>query len=118
MAILSLFLMRWCHSRGRPFSRAGSVGTALPNPSRTRGRSELKPDERPPTFQAKMEMKHRSLLPMHDFLVRYALADVSSGDFELYTEVKAANGGYDGYTKPFFKDLKFKAVPDPDKSAL
>lgn len=76
------------------------------------------PAEPQPRFEAMLEVKALSLPKMHDFLVRYALIDVSSGEFELYSEVKAAGGAYDGYTKPFFKDLKFEAVPDPEKSLL
>ncbi|HTL69373.1 MAG TPA: DUF748 domain-containing protein [Lacunisphaera sp.] len=80
--------------------------------------ARVNPAERQPTFNAELEIKGLSLPKMHDFLVHYALADVSSGEFDLYTEVKAQHGAYDGYTKPFFKDLKFKSVPDPEKSLL
>ncbi len=76
------------------------------------------PAERQPRFEATLEITGLSLPKMHDFLVRYALIDVRSGEFELYSEVNAADGAYDGYTKPFFKDLKFEAVPDPEKSLL
>ncbi|HET7537309.1 MAG TPA: DUF748 domain-containing protein, partial [Candidatus Didemnitutus sp.] len=72
------------------------------------------PSQRQPTFDIRMELKGLSLPQIRAFLVRYALVDVSSGEFNLYTEVNAAHGAYDGYTKPFFKDLKFKAVPDPE----
>jgi hypothetical protein len=76
------------------------------------------PADRQPRFEVKLEIKGLALPAMHDFLVRYALIDVQSGEFELYTEINAAGGGYDGYIKPFFKNLTFKAVPDPEKSLL
>lgn len=76
------------------------------------------PAEPQPRFEATLEVKGLSLPKMHDFLVRYALINVQSGEFELYSEVKAADGGYNGYTKPFFKDLRFEAVPDPEKNLL
>jgi hypothetical protein len=76
------------------------------------------PADRQPRFEVKLEVKGLFLPDIHDFLVRYALVDVQSGEFELYSEVSAAGGRYEGYTKPFFKDLKFKAVPDPEKSLL
>jgi hypothetical protein len=76
------------------------------------------PSQREPRFEVTLEAKAVPLVEMHDFLVRYALVDVKSGEFELYSEVSAANGGYKGYTKPFFKELKFEAVPDPEKSLL
>ncbi|HRE82153.1 MAG TPA: DUF748 domain-containing protein [Opitutaceae bacterium] len=71
-----------------------------------------------PTFEAQFEVTKLSLPHIHDFLVKYALIDVSSGVFELYSEIQARGGHYEGYTKPFFKDLDFKAVPDPEKSFL
>ncbi len=80
--------------------------------------AQADPAESMPRFEVKLEIKALSLPQIHDFLVRYALVDVSSGEFELYTEVSAANGTYSGYTKPFFKELKFKAVPDPEKSVI
>jgi hypothetical protein len=76
------------------------------------------PADHQPRFEVKLEVKGLFLPDIHDFLVRYALVDVQSGEFELYTEASAAGGRYQGYTKPFFKDLKFKAVPDPEKSLL
>ncbi len=69
-----------------------------------------------PRFTVRMEVKGLQLLPIHDFLLHYALIDVSQGSFEVYSEINAAGGHYDGYVKPFFKDLEFKAVPDPDKN--
>jgi hypothetical protein len=76
------------------------------------------PADRQPRFEVKLEVKGLSLPAMHDFLVRYALVDVHSGEFELYSEVSASGGSYQGYTKPFFKDLRFDAVPDPEKNLL
>jgi hypothetical protein len=76
------------------------------------------PADRQPRFEVKMEVKGLSLPKLHDFLVRYALIDVQSGEFELFSEVSAAGGKYEGYTKPFFKNLKFEAVPDPEKNLL
>jgi hypothetical protein len=69
-----------------------------------------------PRFAVRMEVKGLQLLPIHDFLLHYALIDVSQGSFEVFSEINAAGGRYDGYLKPFFKDLEFKAVPDPNKN--
>lgn len=69
-----------------------------------------------PRFAVKMEVKDLQLVPIHDFLLHYALIDVSKGSFEVFSEINAAEGHYSGYVKPFFKDLEFKAVPDPDKN--
>lgn len=69
-----------------------------------------------PRFTVRMEVKDLQLLPIHDFLLHYALIDVAQGSFEVFSEIDAAGGHYDGYVKPFFKDLQFKAVPDPNKN--
>jgi len=71
-----------------------------------------------PRFEARMEIKNLTLVPIRDFLISYALIDPSGGTFELFSEISATGGHYDGYVKPFFKDLKFKAVPDPQKNLL
>ena len=34
------------------------------------------------------------------------------GTFEVFAEIDAANGGYQGYVTPFFRDLEFEPVPD------
>lgn len=92
-------------------ARAGGTGEMVVD-------AKADPADRQPRFEAKFEIKGLQLVPIHDFLARYALIDVRSGEFELYSEVTAANGSYDGYTKPFFKNLKFEAVPDPNKNLL
>jgi hypothetical protein len=69
-----------------------------------------------PRFTVRMEVKDLQLVPIHDFLLHFALIDVSAGSFEVFSEINAADGHYDGYLKPFFKDLQFKAVPDPSKN--
>jgi hypothetical protein len=110
------------------FSNREKSREALPASAQMKGRvagtgiltvdARADPADRQPRFEVKMEVKGLSLPDMHDFLVRYALIDVQSGEFDLYTEVNAAGGSYDGYTKPFFKNLKFEAVPDPKKTVL
>jgi hypothetical protein len=69
-----------------------------------------------PRFAVRMEVKDLQLVPIHDFLLHYALIDVSRGSFEVFSEINAEGGRYDGYVKPFFKDLQFEAVPDPTKN--
>lgn len=69
-----------------------------------------------PQFKTTMEVKDLALPPMHDFLQSYANVDVKRGTFQLYVEVNAEGGHYDGYLKPFFENLEFKSVPDPEKS--
>ena len=74
------------------------------------------PSAAQPRFAVKMQLKGLDLVPIHDFLVKNVLIDVSRGTFEMYTEINADNGRYEGYLKPFFQNLEFKAVPDPSKN--
>jgi hypothetical protein len=53
---------------------------------------------------------------LNDFLLAYGNVDVSRGEFQLFMEVAAAEGKYDGYIKPFFDDVDFKNVSDEDKN--
>jgi hypothetical protein len=76
------------------------------------------PSAKLPRFETRMEVKNLALVPIRDFLVSYALIDPSAGTFEVFSEISAKDGHYDGYLKPFFKDLKFKAVPDPEKNLM
>lgn len=53
---------------------------------------------------------------MNAFLRAYTKTDVSRGTFELYSEVEAEGGGYRGYVRPFFRELDFRNVEDPNES--
>ncbi|MEO7414515.1 MAG: DUF748 domain-containing protein [Opitutaceae bacterium] len=69
-----------------------------------------------PRFAVNFELREMELPAFNSFLLAYTDADVSRGTFELFMEVNAANGSYEGYTKPFFKDLDFKNPSDKDKN--
>lgn len=71
-----------------------------------------------PRFSTTMELNDLSLPDCNAFLAAYANADVSSGIFEIYLEATAQNGGYQGYVKPFLKDVNFKTVSDKDKPVV
>lgn len=74
------------------------------------------PLSKTPRFATTMELKDLSLPECNNFLAAYANADVSSGTFEFYLEATAQNGGYQGYIKPFLKDVNFKTASDKDKN--
>ncbi|QYM80070.1 DUF748 domain-containing protein [Horticoccus luteus] len=77
---------------------------------------EIDPLAKQPRFKATFELKHMNLPPFNSFMLAYADADVSKGTFEVYMEINAQGGAYDGYVKPFFKDLDFSNPSDKDKS--
>ncbi len=71
-----------------------------------------------PRFQLTFELKDLSLPAFNPFLRAYLGADVSRGTFEVYSEITAADGAYEGYVKPFFHDLDFENVGDAKKGVL
>jgi hypothetical protein len=69
-----------------------------------------------PRFTTDFQLREMDLTALNNFLLAFADADVSRGSFELFLEVNAKDGAYEGYIKPFFKDLDFKTASDKDKS--
>jgi hypothetical protein len=80
--------------------------------------SEVRADPlaKSPRFSAILEVKEVNLPDWNPFLEATADVDVSKGTFEFYTDVQAKDGGYDGYVKPFFRDLDFKTAADANKN--
>lgn len=78
----------------------------------------LDPVGKPPHFAANFEVRGLELPAFNSFLLAYANADVSKGTFEMYSEINADKGAYDGYVKPLFKDLDFRTASDKDKNAV
>ncbi|HEY9155027.1 MAG TPA: DUF748 domain-containing protein, partial [Opitutaceae bacterium] len=70
-----------------------------------------------PKFQVKMQITDLHLHEMNNFMVAYLKVDVQEGEFDDYIEVNADNGTYEGYTKPFVRDLKFADAPS-DRNVL
>jgi hypothetical protein len=69
-----------------------------------------------PRFTTTLEIKPVELRAWNGFLEKNFDIDVSSGTFEFYVEAEAKDGGYNGYVKPFFKDLDFSASEDARKN--
>ncbi|HTO04073.1 MAG TPA: DUF748 domain-containing protein [Opitutus sp.] len=75
----------------------------------------LDPMAEQPRFALNFELRELSLPSINSFLLAYASADVSRGTFELYSEIDAQEGRYEGYVKPLFHDLDFKTASDENK---
>ncbi len=58
-----------------------------------------------PTFKLTAGITNMDLVALNNFMRAYGNFDVESGEFEVYTEVAAAKGRFEGYVKPFFKHL-------------
>ena len=65
-----------------------------------------------PHFELKLEVNDVDLPALNDFLRAYGNVDVSRGLFDLYVEVGAKDGRFEGYVKPFFEDMDFSNTSD------
>lgn len=68
-------------------------------------KADLDPLAESPTFDADLEVTGMELAPWNSFLRAYAGFDVEAGSIALFSEVRAEEGRFDGYLKPFVQDL-------------
>ncbi len=60
-----------------------------------------------PTFELKEEIrKDVQLTALNNFTEAYLKFKITSGTLEIYSNVVAANGAFDGYTKPLFHHIE------------
>lgn len=69
-----------------------------------------------PHFKLSLELEGVSIPDLNDFIMAYANFDVGAGTFDGYMEMSAADGNFEGYVKPLFKDLKFRSATDDKKN--
>jgi len=108
--------------RNKPSDKRGPLPAELELRAKTIGNGDLRlfggldllADQ--PRFKLNLELVNVNLPALNDFLLAYGNVDVSRGEFQLFMEVAAAEGKYDGYIKPFFDDVDFKNVSDEDKN--
>ena len=58
-----------------------------------------------PTFELQQTLSGVQLTKLNDFFEAYAHLRVKKGEFGLYTEAAAQDGGFRGYAKPIFRDM-------------
>jgi hypothetical protein len=63
------------------------------------------PLARTPTFDVNLTVKDVELPRVNPWLREYIKADAEAGDFELYTEIAAADGKFRGYAKPIMRKV-------------
>lgn len=59
-----------------------------------------------PTFDLKAAVTNMDLTALNGFLRAYAKADVTQGRIDVFAEMAAASGQFEGYVKPLVHDLK------------
>ncbi|ACB73484.1 DUF748 domain-containing protein [Opitutus terrae] len=109
--------------QNRPKANGDSLPTQLKVDGRFAGGGQLHaeaqvdPLAEQPRFTGNFEIRELQLPALNGFLLAYANADVGRGTFEVYAEIQARDGRYEGYVKPLFHDLDFRTASDRDKNA-
>ena len=74
------------------------------------------PLARTPTFDVNLTVKGVQLPKVNPWLREYIKVDAESGDFELYTELAAADGKFKGYAKPIMKNVNILSSEEPESN--
>jgi hypothetical protein len=78
----------------------------------------VNPLARQPTFDVNLTVKNVQLPKVNPWLRQYIKADAESGEFELYTELAAADGKFKGYAKPIMRKVNMYSSEEPEKNPL
>ncbi|HTO09584.1 MAG TPA: DUF748 domain-containing protein [Myxococcota bacterium] len=97
-------------------SRSGDSRVKRPGHVEMRGEFEptghlalhvaVDPHASAPSFDGDLVVRGAELAQWNDFLRAYTKVDAKQGRFALYAELLAENGHFQGYVKPFFKDVQ------------
>jgi len=71
-----------------------------------------------PTFDVNLEVKKVQLPQVNPWLREFIKADAEAGKFELYMELAAADGKFEGYAKPIMQDVDIYRSGEEEESAL
>jgi uncharacterized protein YhdP len=105
------------HSSGDTFAGFSATATLLGSGSaKIDGRAN--PLARQPTFDVNLTLRNVQLPKVNPWLRKYINADAEKGDFELYTELAAADGQFTGYAKPIMRNVKMFSAEEDAKNPL
>jgi len=71
-----------------------------------------------PTFDVNLQVRKVKLPQVNPWLRQYIKADAEAGDFELYLEIAAADGKFQGYAKPVLQNVNIYSSEEPEKNPL
>ncbi len=74
------------------------------------------PWARTPTFDVNLTVKNVQLPEVNPWLREYIKADAEKGEFELYTELAAADGKFKGYAKPIMREVDIYRSGEPEQN--
>jgi hypothetical protein len=69
---------------------------------------KLDPLARTPTFALNTQLRHVQLVELSEALRAYGSFDVTAGRFDVYSEVAAHGGQFEGYVKPLFHEVHIR----------
>jgi hypothetical protein len=78
----------------------------------------VNPLARQPTFDVNLTVKNVNLPEVNPWLREYIKADAEAGEFELYTELAAANGKFEGYAKPIMREVDIYSSDEEEDNPL
>jgi hypothetical protein len=79
---------------------------------------KLDPLRDEPNFDLELALVNMDLVALNDLLEAYGKFNVKRGTFEVFAEIAGDDGGFDGYVKPFFKDLDVFELKDDSDNPL
>lgn len=71
-----------------------------------------------PTFDVNLQVNNVKLPQVNPWLRQYIKADAEAGDFELYLEIAAADGKFQGYAKPVLRNVDIYSSEEPEENLL
>jgi hypothetical protein len=71
-----------------------------------------------PTFDVNLQLRKVKLPQVNPWLRQYIKADAEAGDFELYMEIAAADGKFQGYAKPVLQNVNIYSSEEPEENPL
>jgi hypothetical protein len=100
-----------------PEKRVASLDfTATPmHAGRVQARVSIDPYAELPTFDLDGQVKGVALKHFNRLFRAYAKVDVEKGSLRLFAELKADNGRFQGYLKPFFEDVDVLSTEEVKK---
>jgi hypothetical protein len=78
----------------------------------------VNPLARQPTFDVNLQVRNVQLPQVNPWLRQYIKADAEQGEFELYMELAAADGRFQGYAKPLMREVNIYSSEEPEKNPL
>jgi hypothetical protein len=69
-----------------------------------------------PTFDVNLQLRNVKLPQVNPWLRQYIKADAEAGDFELYLEIAAADGRFQGYAKPVLQNVDIYSSEEPEQN--